>query len=444
MLVAESCLTLCSPTDCSPPGASVHGILQVRILEGVFIPFSRGSSQYRDWTQVSCIAGRFFAIWTTRGVLAANKGPIRWTEPSLVELLELCVATGPVIVPDWSLSRLCGWWSHVNQLTSPERLPVAPPDHVSLGSLKELNQHVGNSRSPFPSSVFTMCCTHTPVEPETTCRVPVGHVRPKHMSCLGYVDLQICTWMPVDEVCALPFVVIPTPLHIHMTCLVPVGTGVVASGRWLQRLSGHICHPGAPHGSLPLAAAVSCPQGGTGSCCFLQNFPCFHELLQNEKEKERERALADTPTDHRYLQSLHHRLLHCRTLLLITPSPLLVTSKHHLPPQLSSHLVFCCFFLSYLSYQVFCDRSLWAEPISWLFSFYPSNHDSQRTVGLGQWLRIAVSVSWALRAAFYSQSVLFLFSPRFQVRRDSRSLRDLKNVASAEVWLVSENNSLWR
>ena len=45
---------------CSPPGYSVHGILQTRILEWVAIPFSRGSSQPRDWTHVSCIAGRLF------------------------------------------------------------------------------------------------------------------------------------------------------------------------------------------------------------------------------------------------------------------------------------------------------------------------------------------------------------------------------------------------
>ena len=49
--------------DCSPPGSSVHEILQARILEWVAIPFSRGSSQPRDQTQVSCIAGRFFTIW---------------------------------------------------------------------------------------------------------------------------------------------------------------------------------------------------------------------------------------------------------------------------------------------------------------------------------------------------------------------------------------------
>ena len=54
------CPTLCDPTDCSPPGSSVHGILQARIREWVAIPFSRESSQPRDWTWVFCIAGRFF------------------------------------------------------------------------------------------------------------------------------------------------------------------------------------------------------------------------------------------------------------------------------------------------------------------------------------------------------------------------------------------------
>ena len=52
--------------DCSPPGSFVHGILQARILEQVAIPFSKGSSQPRDQTQVSCIAGGFFTTWATR------------------------------------------------------------------------------------------------------------------------------------------------------------------------------------------------------------------------------------------------------------------------------------------------------------------------------------------------------------------------------------------
>ena len=52
--------------DYSLPGSSVHEILQARILEWVAISFSRGSSQPRDWTQISQIAGGLFIIWTTR------------------------------------------------------------------------------------------------------------------------------------------------------------------------------------------------------------------------------------------------------------------------------------------------------------------------------------------------------------------------------------------
>ena len=64
--VTQSCPTLWDPVDYSPPGSSVHGILQARILEWVAIPFSRGSSWPRDQTQVSRIAGRGFNLWATR------------------------------------------------------------------------------------------------------------------------------------------------------------------------------------------------------------------------------------------------------------------------------------------------------------------------------------------------------------------------------------------
>ena len=60
LLVTQSCPTLHDPTDCSPPGSSVHGILQARTLEWVAIPFSRGPSQLRDQTWVSGNANRFF------------------------------------------------------------------------------------------------------------------------------------------------------------------------------------------------------------------------------------------------------------------------------------------------------------------------------------------------------------------------------------------------
>ena len=68
-IVAYGCevrLTQFCPTLCDPVDYKVHGILQARILECIGFPFSRGSSQSRDRTQISYIAGRFFTSWATR------------------------------------------------------------------------------------------------------------------------------------------------------------------------------------------------------------------------------------------------------------------------------------------------------------------------------------------------------------------------------------------
>ena len=59
--VAQSCPALCDPMD-----YTAHRILQARILERVAFPFSKGSSQPRDRTGISCIAGRFFTTWAIR------------------------------------------------------------------------------------------------------------------------------------------------------------------------------------------------------------------------------------------------------------------------------------------------------------------------------------------------------------------------------------------
>ena len=94
--VAQSCLTLCDPLDCSLPGFSVHGIFQARVLEWVSVSFSRGSSPPRDWTWVSHIAGRRFTLWATReaqlhevpGILIERKREIviaRWWEKVIVQ-----------------------------------------------------------------------------------------------------------------------------------------------------------------------------------------------------------------------------------------------------------------------------------------------------------------------------------------------------------------------
>ena len=68
----QSCPTLCKPMDCNLPGSSVHGILQAWILEWVAMPFSRGSSQPRDWTHISwasCFGSRVLYHWHHLGSL---------------------------------------------------------------------------------------------------------------------------------------------------------------------------------------------------------------------------------------------------------------------------------------------------------------------------------------------------------------------------------------
>ena len=70
--VAQSCLTLCNPVDCSLPCFSIHGIFQARVLEWGAISFSRGYSRPSDRTWVSCIVSRCFTICATRGILCAQ------------------------------------------------------------------------------------------------------------------------------------------------------------------------------------------------------------------------------------------------------------------------------------------------------------------------------------------------------------------------------------
>ena len=96
------------PMDYSLPVSSVHGILQARILESLAILFARGSSQPRDWTQVSCIAGGFFTNWATRKVVAAynNTGLLSDNSGGQKSSLGFHAAKsrcGQVCVPFWRL-----------------------------------------------------------------------------------------------------------------------------------------------------------------------------------------------------------------------------------------------------------------------------------------------------------------------------------------------------
>ena len=125
----QSCLTPCDPMDYNPPGSSVHGILQARILEWVAIPFSRLylpvsriSSPPRDQTQVSCTTGRFFIVRVIRAAQRAEhlliwcgavtkppetrlKGPERLIKIKRLGYLRPC--THPNLVSNPILLKLC-------------------------------------------------------------------------------------------------------------------------------------------------------------------------------------------------------------------------------------------------------------------------------------------------------------------------------------------------
>ena len=63
--VAQLCLTICNPMDCSLPVSSIHGIFQARVLKWVAISFPGASSWPRDCPRVSCIVSRCFPVWVT-------------------------------------------------------------------------------------------------------------------------------------------------------------------------------------------------------------------------------------------------------------------------------------------------------------------------------------------------------------------------------------------
>ena len=108
VLVGQSCLTPCDPTDYSLLGSSVYGTLQARILEWVAIPFSRGSSWPRDWTWVSCSASRFFTVWATRETTVLF---YKWLKIELLLLLlvhwaEVSISHAPLEEITVALGRL--------------------------------------------------------------------------------------------------------------------------------------------------------------------------------------------------------------------------------------------------------------------------------------------------------------------------------------------------
>ena len=101
--------------DCSPPGSSVHGILQARILEWVTISLSRESSRPRDRTQISCKAGSVFtAEWLGKPFLLDTPAPF-FPFYNCLSLLKNKLYFSPIlnftmyIVPDVKTSKQNDW-----------------------------------------------------------------------------------------------------------------------------------------------------------------------------------------------------------------------------------------------------------------------------------------------------------------------------------------------
>ena len=101
---------LFAPHNCSLPSSSIHGLSQARILEWVAISFSRGSSQSRDWTQASCIAGGFFTSWATwRGIIICRQTGLSETSLSRSEknlCITVCLLTQHFIIFSYNILLL--------------------------------------------------------------------------------------------------------------------------------------------------------------------------------------------------------------------------------------------------------------------------------------------------------------------------------------------------
>ena len=107
---------------CSLPGSSVHEILQARMLKRVAIVFSKGSSQLRDRTQVSCIAGRFFTAWTTR---ESQKG---------------CVGPGQYLLVLWAHSSRNSSWHSPLKVVGFHQHPLSSSRKAFWGKPKQQNK----------------------------------------------------------------------------------------------------------------------------------------------------------------------------------------------------------------------------------------------------------------------------------------------------------------
>ena len=170
VLVAQSCPTLCDPTDCSPPGSSVHRILKAKILEWVSIPFSRGFSPTRDRTRVSHIVGRRSAVWATRESLLSPVAPRRQVLPTpQVSLEPRPPPSGPPVGSRPAVTWVTSCWDWAEAPLSHACVP--DPQKWSFFSTKlvviatqrwKTNALTATPPQEKTSSIITICCCSVP------------------------------------------------------------------------------------------------------------------------------------------------------------------------------------------------------------------------------------------------------------------------------------------
>ena len=126
-MLLQLSLSLCNPVDCNPPGSSVHGILQARIVERVAIPSSRGSCHPMDRTHISCLlhwqAGSLPLVWprSLKGVTCSSnlisEGNFKLKAlNSIFHLLPLYLSNHfPLYLPNpFQATQKCGFFSQSN------------------------------------------------------------------------------------------------------------------------------------------------------------------------------------------------------------------------------------------------------------------------------------------------------------------------------------------
>ena len=125
----QLCLTLWDHLDCSPPGSSIHGALQARVLEWVTLPFSRGSSQPRDRTHisyVSCTDRQVLYHWRHLRSPCGSKG-LPFPALKISKLLLLRICSSARISSKSPVSPVCVcfalWYLLIKTLNSPIRPP---------------------------------------------------------------------------------------------------------------------------------------------------------------------------------------------------------------------------------------------------------------------------------------------------------------------------------